>query len=915
MRRFSVLSYWGKTEFWHDDQRRFRGYHLLVHHCLDVAAVAHVLLDKDPLWAAKMDAACGVDGFSRTIPFFLALHDIGKFSLRFQAKSPEAQQRLGNLRSCDTASVHHAEMGQRFFKHHFRKPLLHGDILGKDAPPISGRCHCLNTILSTVAGHHGKPVSTPTHDCFPAQDVAAALEFCREAACLLLDDAGRRVVARLAMEADEQAINAFSFLFAGFVVLCDWMGSDTRSFPILNATPDDPAAALDVYFQNHALPAAQNAVEASGVLPPRLCHVSSFTDYFPSIVSPSPVQDHMWRFAPTGPSLVIIEDLAGGGKTEAGLVTALRLAAMTPGQTILMALPTMATANAMYDRMRTAFGALFTDTPPPSIILAHSSRDLHPGFQDSLGLASIPSTDTGGDSRQEETAQTHCSAWLSDNKKKALLASLGVCTIDQALLSVLPSKHGCLRLAGLARGVFIVDEAHAHDPYVHNLLCVLLRFHAAFGGSAVILSATLPESMRRDLLTAYARGQGRELGDWTETKAFPRVTVSCNGKVTPQALAPRPDLARTLRVDLCHDDGEMLDQAVQAAEDGAAVLWIRNTVNDARKTWRDVCSRIDPGRTTLFHARFALCDRLRIEREVMDRFGRESTPDMRRGRIVVASQVAEFSLDCDFDIPFSDIAPIDALLQRLGRGMRHLRPDASQGDRPPGYRTPRGVVLCPPFAPPPGKDWISAFLPGTAAVYPHHGRLWATARYLADHGEIRLPDDLREAIEAVYGDGVVYPHALEWAEGKARGEAMGQGLLAKFNALKPEAGYCALEAWLDERIVPTRLGAALTLRLGKIVDGRVVPWAKGATPREAWGLSELRVRLDMLGDMVPPPAELEAACELARQTMPDKGKFAALLPLAPHGGAGEWRTPWAALRGGRAIASYHPDEGFSRTIY
>ncbi len=489
-------------------------------------------------------------------------------------------------------------------------------------------------------------------------------------------------------------------------------------------------------------------------------------------------------------------------------------------------------------------------------------------------------------------------------QKKALLASLGVCTIDQALLSVLPSKHGCLRLAGLARGVFIVDEAHAHDAYVHNLLCVLLRFHAAYGGSVVILSATLPESMRRDLLAAYALGQGREPDDAPGTNAFPRVTVSCAGKATPQALAPRPDLVRTVRVDLCHDCVEMLDQAVRAAEDGAAVLWIRNTVNDARKTWRDVCSRIDPGRTTLFHARFALCDRLRIEHEVMARFGRESTPDMRRGRIVVASQVAEFSLDCDFDIPFSDIAPMDALLQRLGRGMRHLRPDASQSDRPPGYRTPRGVVLCPPFVPPPGRDWIAGFLPGTAAVYPHHGRLWATARYLADHRDIRLPEDLREAIEAVYGDSVVYPKVLERAENDATGDSICHGNLAKYNALKPEAGYCALEAWLDERIVPTRLGAALTLRLGRIVDGRVLPWAEGATPREAWGLSELRVRLEMLGELVPPPADLEAICELARQTMPDKGKFAALLPLAPHGGSGEWRTPWAALRGGRAFAQY-----------
>jgi CRISPR-associated endonuclease/helicase Cas3 len=86
------------------------------------------------------------------------------------------------------------------------------------------------------------------------------------------------------------------------------------------------------------------------------------------------------------------------------------------------------------------------------------------------------------------------------------MAPAGVGTIDQALLAVLQSRHQSLRLLGLFRKVLVVDEVHACDTYMQSVLENLLTFHARAGGSAILLSATLTQRMKRALLRAFAVG-------------------------------------------------------------------------------------------------------------------------------------------------------------------------------------------------------------------------------------------------------------------------------------------------------------------------------------------------------------------------------------------------------------------------
>src|SRR5262249_23908158 len=151
------------------------------------------------------------------------------------------------------------------------------------------------------------------------------------------------------------------------------------------------------------------------------------------------------------------------------------------------ALPTMATANAMFARLAKNWRQMFASSATPSLVLAHSKRALQ-GFR--TGILDAP-RDVGGEPARNSadiTAESSWAAWIADDRRKAFLADLGAGTIDQAVLAVLPSRHQSLRLWGLADHVLIVDEAHAYDPYMERELEVLIEFQAALGGSAVVLS-------------------------------------------------------------------------------------------------------------------------------------------------------------------------------------------------------------------------------------------------------------------------------------------------------------------------------------------------------------------------------------------------------------------------------------------
>jgi hypothetical protein len=192
---------------------------------------------------------------------------------------------------------------------------------------------------------------------------------------------------------------------------------------------------------------------------------------------------------------------------------------------------------------------------------------------------------------------------------------------------------------------------------------------------------------------------------------------------------------------------------------------LRNTVGRAQRTYRALVERLGEQDVTLFHARFTVADRRRLEDRLVGEFGRDGRRRPRR-RVVVATQVVEQSLDVDFDALITDLAPIDLLLQRLGRVHRHHRADH---ERPSRLASPAMYVV----GREPRPDAPPRLPAGTGVIY---GRClpWRAAAVLHGRSFLDIPGDVADLIEQGYGDGPVGPPAWQQAIAKAQVELTAQ---------------------------------------------------------------------------------------------------------------------------------------------
>ena len=633
--------------------------------------------------------------------------------------------------------------------------------------------------------------------------------------------------------------------------MADWIGSAEDWFPYRA-----PGPTLEEYWHRIALPQARRAVVAAGVIPSPARTTLPLAAIVPGAKLPSPMQDlavSIELSADDGAIMVLIEDQTGSGKTEAALLLAHRLMAARRADGLFIALPTMATANAMYARLRDAYRLLFADGAQPSLVLAHGRRALHDDFRRSI-LDRAATPQAAADDPAEDTASAQCAAWIADDRRRSFLADVGVGTIDQALLAVLPTRHAPLRLHGLRRRVLIIDEAHAYDAYMREELYRLVEFQAALGGSIIILSATLPLQTRNHLIAAFRRGAGGS-GVSPTAKDYPLATTVTRTTFAEVPCSPRAGLVRRVSVERVGSRQDAVTAIAAASAAGMAVAWVCNAVDDAIEA---AALLAEVGiRAELFHARFAIGDRLDREEEVLTRFGKASKPAERCGRVLVATQVVEQSLDLDFDLIVSDLAPIDLLIQRAGRLWRH-----SRVDRP--CQEPRLMVLSPEPVATPDERWLGAALRRTGFVYPHHGLLWLTARTLFMAGEIAAPGDVRRLVETVYATDADLPAGLERSTSRAIGMVQAQRSLAWQNLLEWSKGYSRdAGAWDSDVRTPTRLGEEqIVLRLARWEDGRLAPWCQADSPTRMWALSEVSVaRRRVLG--VPAAARALAAAVTA----------------------------------------------------
>jgi CRISPR-associated endonuclease/helicase Cas3 len=759
------LRFWGKERGAREGEATW---HAAAYHCLDVAASARMLLETNDLLRRRLSdllAICERQVVD-LITFWMTLHDIGKFSAPFNALVESFWLPEMGDRSTVPNGPAHGEAGF----------LLWEQKLAVDLAAWFPDRHDLVPLARAIFGHHGMPVAehppTTVAQVYKPYGLAAARAFTHSAAALILSEPIR---------IDKERLVRASFALAGIAVVADWVGS-SEAFAYCN-----DLMPLSEYWSEYALVSARFAVREFGLIPcpsaPECDLVQLMGDK--GFSNPTPMQQ--WASGVSlseDPTLYIIEDSTRAGKTEAALILSHRLIAAGCASGLYFALPTMATANALYGRLAKAYLNLFAKGSRPSLVLSHASRDLDPGFTESVFY----------ESDAPNGAEAECSAWIVDNRRRSFLAQVGVGTVDQALLSVLPCKFQSIRLAGLMQRILVVDEAHAYDAYMGQEIEHLLRAHAQLGGSAIVLSATLPQETRKRFVEAYD-GKIKEV-----SHSYPLTTWLARGTHAVQKpIDPRDIDVRQVPVQFVRSVESGDELTLDASRRGQAVLRIRNAVADALQSYNSLSRRHD--RVELFHARYAQVDRQKRESEVVARYGRSGKPWDREGWLLVATQVVEQSLDLDFDLIVSDLAPVDLLIQRAGRLWRHTRPD-----RHPSARQ-RFVVVTPEPLDDPTRDWLSRALPRTAQVYQDIATLWLTARKLAAAGMIDTPASLRQLIEGVYGKQARghLPDGIKKAGLEAKTIADANRGRALTHLLPLQNGYAPGQAWESDEAIQTRL--------------------------------------------------------------------------------------------------------------
>jgi CRISPR-associated endonuclease/helicase Cas3 len=855
----AYLGYWGKASREGDSRPRS---HRLVYHLLDVASVGAVILDRHPSWLNWISGALqlGTVEARQWVLWLLGHHDIGKFAASFQRLRPELAP--GTIPDSYRYDARHDTLGYVLWME---------KLLGEGFPNLDDRYDLEDAVLQLLrvtSGHHGKPPESPVWGArwFRNEDIEAARLFSRDLSRLIFDTDSPPNLNPADDAEFKGRVAVASWPLAGLAVLCDWIGSNRRWFPF-----SDTPVPMRCYWNDSALPNAARAVEEAAVIPAASAQGVGFEALFPDLEDPTDLQAAAEETPiATGPQLILIEDLTGAGKTEASLTLVGRMLEADKGQGLYVALPTTATADAMYGRVWKMYRKFFDPGSSPSLVLAHSRRDLSADFRDSMRSDHVQAE--GSYDHDEEGAAATCAAWLGDHRKKALLAQVGVGTIDQALLAVLNVRHQPLRALGTLGKILVIDEVHACDAYMNRVLVRLLHLHAAMGGSAILMSATLPLAARRELVEGFADGAGfappQDLSD-----GYPQLLNVSSAGAADLAVEAPPWARKTLGFEALRSSDEVEDWVAQCAGDGACVCWIRNTVGDAVQAYEALAGRLGPGRVTLFHARFALGHRLDIERDVLDCFGKASGPRQRAGRVVVATQVVEQSLDLDFDEMVTDLAPVDLLIQRAGRLRRHVRDNAGNLLASPVSCDGRGApvlrVLTPPADPNAKTDWIRSFLPGTAAVYDHHGHLWLTADFIERNRQVALPHDSRRLVESVFGDEVAdhVPTGLQRAVIECEGKMRADASLAGWNTITPEIGYGGETGmWTDDEDGRTRLGEpTVTLRLARWDGTRFQPLISRGS--DSWSLAEVSVARRRVSAVAPlsDPAEAAAFRDLEKE--------------------------------------------------
>jgi len=752
---------------------------LLLQHLLDSAAVGELIWDRylAPVDRQRLDSIFGGRGRS-VISLLCSLHDIGKATPAFQSKDVTLATKVqmagldwDRLTARDS-QCHHTVAGAIIL---FR--------ILSDRGLWSGT----QWLVPLIAGHHG---------IFPTNQVVISWRSAYRAIygtgpwSLTQDSLVNRLERLLAVDlkilclADPGVLRLSRQLqLAGLMVMADWIASDELHFPGVDAAED-----MSMTGARQRAETAWSALKLNGGWDPTALLQTDeiITTRFPDI-DMSAVRDvqrqaiEAARCLP-GPGLMIIEAPTGEGKTEAALAAAEVLAARIGANGVYIGMPTQATSDQMWERVLRWSQTMH---PAPPVGLLHGRRRFNKQWQQlnsQISYAGIGIEDEYGCEdiyglSDQKTARPNAvpAQWFL-GAKRGLLMPVAVGTIDHLLFAMAKTRHVMLRHAGLAGRVVILDEVHAYDAYTSQFLREALSWLGNAGVQVIMLTATLPPAMRNDFVRAYMQGcfdcRDPDISAFPHSLTYPHVLVAWPQKDTPQikAFDARPSqLSRALQIDTMSVDQpqDIAQCAAEAVRDGGCALVIQNTVRRAQQVYSALCETGNISNVMLLHSRLIARARSERTQQATQWLGPQRGQNRPWQCVIVATQVAEQSLDIDADFLITDLAPIDILVQRAGRLHRHVR-----FGRPANLRTPRMVITGMQI----DDDGVYQFPVGNVRVYGRYllCRAAGMVQQAVSGSGWHIPQDVPGLVARCYDDQPDPSEAAaykDWCERRDSGKA------------------------------------------------------------------------------------------------------------------------------------------------
>ena len=675
------------------------------------------------------------DELTSFVGYLVSLHDIGKLEYSFQIQNDAIQDRIS----------FHSELCELFFPgvRHEKTGLNCLKLIWKQR----GEDRKCSLVMAKIIGahHQGKTGEGNFKQTSNWFDIQKELEnqmrgvFLKETSWSL-------------PQLDPERQSLASALLLGLTILSDWISS--------GPTFSDAEEWIDCDDASDRITAAAHTfVEQSGLAPLRKDWPESFCGLWPSIPAEGrrPLQveiETLLKRQKEKPLLTLIEAPMGEGKTEAGIFAAVQMAKQWRKEGLYFALPTAATANQMIGRVQALLNTHQIDADV-RLLRAMSWLQSDESY-------AAHSTDE----------QNVVASWLAPTKR-GLLGQFAVGTVDQAMLAATNVKYGVLRLLGLSNKVLIIDEIHSYDAYMGEIIVRLLEWCKALEIPVVMLSATLPPSLKEKLLSPYT---SQKLSG-----EYPLITTVDSAELLTERKIHQTshhlEVAACIKPILGNKE-QIAAAAVEEVQDGGCVCVLMNTVREAQEVYRAIKERFD-GDLVLFHAQFPAQQRAEIEKACIRRYGKDKRFRPKRS-ILVATQVVEQSLDVDFDAMITAIAPMDLLLQRMGRVFRH-----EDTPRPQSHTEARLTVLCPEKN---SNYGASSF------VYPEC-LLNSAKRLLENKKHIRIPEDLAKLVREAYSpEAAPKEEAEQWMKKLLRDEVEA-GASQRYLLNPPDKLFSALEGY------------------------------------------------------------------------------------------------------------------------